>query len=178
MKKQLIFMTLFCFFVSVAAAWAGGIPNLTLEDPLTPEEKSYLGVSSDTFTLTDIDADYVFIEAFSMYCPVCQRDAPHINDLFEKVSKADTAGRVKFLGLGLGNNSFEVQIYKEKYSVPFPLVNDQDYAIHTALGEVGTPTYYMIKIKDGKVEILFMQEGEAKDPGKLLQVIKDAAGIK
>lgn len=178
MKKQFIFMTIFCLLIFSATAQAGAMPDLSLDHPLSAEEKAYLGVNSNAFSLTDINADYVFVQGFSMYCPVCQRDAPHLNDVFETIRKADTAGRVKFLGVGLGNNPFETKIYKEKYSVPFPLVSDPEYVIHTALGEVGTPTYYLVRIKDGTVETLFMQEGEAKDPGKLVRVIKDAAGIK
>jgi protein-disulfide isomerase len=49
--------------------------------PENPAEKTYLGLTkSGEFSVRDIDADVVIIEVFSMYCPICQGEAPKVNE--------------------------------------------------------------------------------------------------
>lgn len=178
MKKTILFVFALMLLIAAPAANAQEMVNLDLKHQLSDADKAYLGVSSDSFKLTDIDSEYVFIKAFSMYCPVCQRDAPHINEMYETISKADTDNRIRFIGVGLGNNAFEIKVYKEKYKVPFPLVNDEDYTVHKALGEVGTPSYYLVRLSGDTIETLFAREGEAQDVDELVTIIEEKTGIK
>jgi len=171
----MIFMAV---FLLAATAQAGQVfPDITMSGKLSDAQKTYLGVSSDTFTLSDIKGGYLFVEAYSMYCPVCQRDAPRLNEIYDAVTKADTEGSVKFIGIGLGNTEFEVAFYQNKYDVQFPLVVDENYVIHKALGEVATPTFYIVKLGSSP-EILYMKEGEAEDKDLLLEVIMEKTGLK
>ena len=46
----------------------GVLPEMIFQVPTGPEHQEYLGLaSSGTFTITDIKADVVIIEIFSMY---------------------------------------------------------------------------------------------------------------
>lgn len=178
MKKRILIMFACVFMMSASFAHAiGAMPDLVVKHELSVEEKSYLGLTSDTFKLSDIQSDYLFVLAFSMYCPVCQRDAPHINKVYETLSTGPAAEKIKFMGIGLGNNPFEVSVFKKKFSVPFPLVSDGEYAVHKALGEVGTPTYYVLKITNGKVETLHTQQGETEDTDAFISLIKEKIGV-
>ncbi|MDC0335288.1 TlpA family protein disulfide reductase [Pseudodesulfovibrio sp.] len=178
MKKPVLTLLMAIMVCLPTMTFAGQpFPDNSMTGQLSAENKAYLGVSSDTFKLTDIKADYVFVEAFSMYCPVCQRDAPRVNEAYEAITQADPKGTVKFLGIGLGNTAFEIKFYKDKYGVTFPLVRDENYIVHKALGEVGTPTFYLVKLSGGTSEILFKKEGEAEDKAALVQMIKDKAGL-
>lgn len=171
-------LTLLTLTLLATNALAGqSFPDITLHGKLSAEHKEYLGVTSQDFKLSDIKAEYLFIEAYSMYCPVCQRDAPRVNAVYEQIRKADPDGRVKFIGLALGNTAFEVSFYQKKYEVPFPLFKDEDYVIHKALGEVPTPTFYIVKLGNPSPEILYVKEGEAEDKDALLQAIKDTTGL-
>ena len=176
--KRVTPILLAALLLMATSALAGqAFPNLELSGNLSQEQKDYLGVSSDTFSLTDIKAEYLFINGYSMYCPVCQRDAPRLNEAYKAISLMDSKGSVKFIGLALGNTQFEVEFYKNKYTVEFPLFKDEDYVIHKALGEVPTPIFYIVKLGPTP-EVLYIKEGEAKDKDILLQAIKEHTGLK
>jgi thiol-disulfide isomerase/thioredoxin len=175
MKRLTLILVAFLFLCAVPV-WAGTFPDLVFSGGLTDAQKRYLGVASEEFKVSEIKSDYLFIEMYSMYCPLCQQDAPKINDLFYKVVLAGRDDRLKFIGLAAGNTQFEVDFYRKKFNVDFPLFEDGDYVMHKALGEVGTPTFYLVELKGGSMEILFFQEGQADDKDGLLKIIMDKTG--
>jgi thiol-disulfide isomerase/thioredoxin len=153
-------LTLLLLAAAAAARTPQPFPDLALSGTVTDEQRAYLGVDTGRFTLSQIKADYLFIEAYSMYCPICQRDAPHLNELYRRLTEADPEGRIRMIGLGLGNTQFETTFYREKFAVPFPLFDDGDYAVHKALGEPVAPTYYIVRLDPDGAEILYEWEGE------------------
>lgn len=172
--KRLTLVLLVLVLSCGVSAWAGDIfPDVVLNGTMTDVQKEYLGVPAEGLKVSDIKADYLFIEVYSMYCPICQIDAPKVQDLFTKIGLTGRGDAIKFIGIGAGNTPFEIEFYRKKYSVPFPLFDDADYVIHKALGEVGTPSFYLVKLKDGSREILFFQEGEIKDPDGLFKTLMD-----
>lgn len=178
-KRAFLAFIIGLFVVLTSAAFAAEtFPNMSMTGKFTDAEKTYLGIDSDTLTLDDIKAEYLFVDAFSMYCPICQRDAPHLNTVFDEVSKADTEGKIRFLGIGLGNTSFEVAFYQKKFNVAFPIVWDENYLIHKALGEVGTPTFYLVKLVGGSYEILHESSGAIEDTDAFTELILSKAGVR
>lgn len=122
----------------------------------TPEEEvcqNYLGLenSMDTFKLRDIEADMVLVQILSMYCPICQREADEVNELFKIISREQVADRIKLTGIAPGNSAFEVSVFKEKYDIPFPIIPDADYEWHKILGEAGTPYFLLVDLDSGKI---------------------------
>ena len=89
----------------------GVLPDILLDAPKDAGDHSYLGLSwwSRPFKIPAIKARVVIIEIFSMYCPYCQAEAPKVNTLYEKI-EADPAlkGRIKVIGIGVGNSAYEV----------------------------------------------------------------------
>lgn len=123
------------------------MPVMELTVPALPEHRDYLGIPSEggTFQLADIQAEALLLQVFSMYCPICQREAPKVNDLFSLVDARGLGGRIKILGLGAGNSDLEVQVFRDKYAVPFPLFSDPDYVLHKQFGGVGTPYFVLVR---------------------------------
>jgi len=152
----------------------GTLPDISLPVPTQPEEQQYLGVKNEgTFKLSDIRAEVVIIEIFSMYCPFCQKEAPTVNELYRLIDQdKNLKEKVKLIGLGAGNSPFEVNTFRTAYTVPFPLLADPDFAIHNALGKVRTPYFIVIKInKDGSHKVVYSKVGSFGEPQAFLQLI-------
>lgn len=175
MRKMTKLLAVLLLLAATPAMGADIFPDVSLTGTLTPAQREYLSVPEGPLKISDIKADYLFIEIFSMYCPICQRDAPHVNEVYKKIVLTGHDDRVRFIGIGAGNTPFEVDFYRKKFKVEFPLFEDQDYTIHKAIGEVGTPTFYLVDLRNGSREILYFKEGEAKHVDGLFKAIM--AGI-
>jgi thiol-disulfide isomerase/thioredoxin len=157
------------------------LPPIHLPVPKTAAEKSYLGLSGDgSFKIPQIKANVVIVEIFSMYCPYCQKDAPEVNQLYNLIeNNPDLKNKIKLIGIGAGNTSYEVGVYKKNYTVPFPLFPDQDFTIHKACGEVRTPYYIVVKINEDKThQIVHSQLGDYPGAEPFLDLVLKSSGLK
>jgi len=157
------------------------LPVINLPVPKNPTEKSYLGLSGDgLFKIPQIKANLVIVEIFSMYCPYCQKDAPGVNELYYLIEKnSDLKNKIKLIGIGAGNSSYEVEVYKKTYTVPFPLFPDKDFTIHKACGDVRTPYFIVVKINDdGTHQIVHSQLGGYPGAEPFLELVLKSSGLK
>ncbi len=146
---------------------AKALSEIRFSAPESLAAKKYLGLSDvPEFRLGEIKADYIFVEIFSMYCPICQKGAPSVNQLFELVqSDPNLKNMVKFLGIGIGNTPYEVEVFQKKFNIKFPLFPDDEFRIQKISShEIRTPTIVIARIKDQKqLEILKTKIGEIRD---------------
>jgi peroxiredoxin len=154
--------------------------DFSLAAPENDSHRTYLGLETlEPFILNQIQAKVVIIEIFSMYCPICQREAADVNHLFELIQNDPALkDQVKLIGIGAGNSAYEVNFFKENYQIQFPLFSDTNFVIHKKIGEVGTP--YFIGIKPDKekgLEIFYSQSGEISDTEKFLETLIKASGL-
>ncbi len=150
------------------------LPSIILSTPEDWSLRNYLGLEDrEFFSLKEIQCEILIIEIFSMYCPHCQKDAPAVNELYELIeSDKEIAKRVKLIGIGAGNSAFEVDTFKKKYQVPFPLFADKALAIHKELGRVRTP-YFIGICNQGEMknQIFFSQLAGFKGADNFLENI-------
>jgi thiol-disulfide isomerase/thioredoxin len=157
------------------------LPVMNLPMPKNPVEKGYLGLSGDgSFKIPQIKANVVIVEIFSMYCPYCQKDAPGINELYNLIeNNPDLKNKIKLIGIGAGNSTYEVEVFKKTYTVPFPLFPDKDFTIHKACGEVRTPYFIVVKINDDKThQIVHSQLGDYPGAEPFLELVLKSSGLK
>jgi thiol-disulfide isomerase/thioredoxin len=180
----IIFLALFyslAFGSNVPPVTGDVLPEVTMKVPQNAADRRYLGLEvNGFFTIPQIKAAIVIIEIFSMYCPHCQKEAPEINRLYRLIeANAALKDKIKVIGIGAGNSSFEVAVYKKKYRVPFPLFPDDDFSIHKRFGEVRTPYFLGVAINDdGTHRIFHSQLGKFQGAGSFLELLLQASGLK
>ncbi len=136
--------------------------GIRLDAPERPDKRAYLGIAeSGTFDPTTVTGRLLIIEIFSMYCPHCQREAPAVNRLYQAIEASETLrGRVKIIGIGVGNSTYEVDHFRKHYQIPFPLFPDEDFNIHKSVGEVRTPFFIIADIgPNDKGRVLWTGKG-------------------
>jgi thiol-disulfide isomerase/thioredoxin len=154
--------------------------DLTLPVPAERADRNYLGLSGwgKTFKMADIKANLVLIEILSMYCPFCQKEAPIVNQLYEAIEKDPAAkGKIKIIGIGAGNSVYEVDVFRKRYNVPFPVFPDPDYDIHKKCGEVRTPFFIAVRLNaNGTQDVTYARLGGFGEIPAFLETLKKFAG--
>jgi len=157
------------------------LPEIKIPVPVNATDRSYLRLkNSGFFKIPQIKTKVVIIEIFSMYCPHCQREAPEVNRLYSIIEDSpDLKDKIKLIGIGAGNSTFEVEVFKKKYTVPFPLFPDEDFSIHKYFGEVRTPYFLGVKINDdGTHQVFYSKLGEFKGAEPFLDLMLQLSGLK
>jgi len=133
-------------------------------------------VKGDNFSLKDVKADLIVVEFLNKYCFSCQLQAPVMNQVFSMVQQdPQLKGRVKFIGIGAGNNEREVGSFKEEKKVPFPVVPDPKFLAYEAIGEPGaTPFTIYIRKTDSGLLVARTKVGLTRDPQKILKEMNDS----
>jgi peroxiredoxin len=179
-----IWICLGFFHFSVSAGsrpeTGGTLPAVMLPVPENAAARAYLGLSEEKFfSLSDLKAKVLIVEIFSMYCPYCQAEAPVVNRLYLKI-KADPLLKndIRVIGIGVGNSAFEVNVFREKYAIPFPLFPDPDYKVHDEFGNVRTPCFIGIKRENGGNQRVFLvQPGGLENVDEFLDRIFRESGL-
>ena len=159
------------------------LPDLTLKMPESAEHIKYLGLDGkpgETFKVSDIDADILMIELFSMYCPYCQNAAPKVNELYEIMEKTKRPDfKLVIIGIGANNTDLEVNTFRDGFDIKFPLFSDPDMTNYNALEGKGTPGFIGCK-KDssGKSVIFYRKSGEFADAQAFLDELVKSSGLK
>jgi peroxiredoxin len=96
-------------------------------------------------------ADIVVLNFFDMYCIHCQRDAKHVNELYSRI-KSKYGSKVAFYGVGWGNSPMEVEMYRKRYNVKYPLIPDEQKTISKRFGKVRTPLIIVLKKEGGHLK--------------------------
>ena len=187
MQKRMVFITLLAALALTACATAktsdqkhqppavGDIlPVIELPVPQDGRLQEYLGVSgAGLFSVDQIKADIVIIKLFSVYCPLCHKDAPKMKKLYAKIeSNAELKGRLKLIAIGAGNSIQQVTQFKEEYGLKFPVFADGSGSIHRQLGSVKFPYYMGVKL-DGShnARIFYARLGQIQDVDTFLKSI-------
>lgn len=176
---------IWAFFVCVIPAPAGEVPkgivfDFSLPIPELLKDRAYLGLDGGTpsFVPGQVKTRILLIQIFSMYCPICQREAAVTNQLFGRIKSDKNLNRqIKMIGIGAGNSEFEVDFFKSNYGIEFPLFSDPRFIIHKKVNEVGTPHFFGLKLSGDSPELIFSHSGALNDIDLFLSRLKKATAI-
>jgi thiol-disulfide isomerase/thioredoxin len=160
--------------------FAKEIGTIKLNVPDQKDARKYLGLKQESgqFNLAQLRQGILIVEIFNMYCPHCQHYAPTVNQFYSLLnSRADTKNRVMLIGIGVGNSPFEVNVYKKKYNIAFPLFDDKGYSIANKLDGVLTPHFIAINLDGrGGYRVFYSQNGGFDKPEEFLNNILKLSG--
>jgi len=172
---RIMAVLLMAVLLAPAAATAGQLfPDSRVETKLPAGHVAYLGLADEatSFRFSDIKAEYLLVNVFSLYCSPCQRTAPAYNEIFDKIAELGLDGQIKFIGLAAGNTVREMEFWRKQFDVQFPLIPDEDYVLHEAFGSVGTPYYVLVRVNGpDKFDVLFSREGAFDDKDDVFDTI-------
>ena len=102
-----------------------------------------------------------------------------MNEFYQAIEqREDLKGKMKIIGIGIGNTPADMQYFKKKYKVPFPLFPDEDMSIHAALGKPRAPYFIGVNIdKDGSSQIFYSKLGAFGKPDKFLAQMLKLSGL-
>ena len=103
-----------------------------------------------------------------------------MNELYGIISgRTDLRDKIKIIGIGAGNTPLEVDVFRKKYDIEFPLFSDETFSVHSAIGGVRTPYFFVVRMKSGEPGVIvYANVGSIEDPGQFLDLVirKSAPG--
>jgi len=149
--------------------------GLKFSDKLPKEEQTYLGIQQkSSFTLNDIKGDIFVIEVFSTYCSSCFKNISIFNGAYAAI-KTDPAleGAVRIFSIAIGNTKTEVEDYKKKYTIFYPILTDYEFTAHKALGNPRVPyTLILRKTARGRCIVEYSHQGILTSSDEILKMLK------
>jgi len=145
--------------------------KFTLPAPDSSSAQKYLGLKAmEPFKVSDIKAKLVVIEFMSAFCPLCQANAPIINNIYQAIKGNSRLADVKVIAIASNNDKDEVEAYKKAFKTPFPILLDEDMAISASMDGVPTPTTMIVSTEDAKV--LYSHTGVIEDPDRFIKQLR------
>ncbi len=127
-------------------------PKTELVSPKEKIYRDYLGLPDKPgFYLDEIKADVLIVEFLNKYCYHCQMQAYLMNRIYKTIKKDPAlSGKVKILGIGVGNNRMELEGFRQEKRIPFPLIPDKNFVAFEDIGyPPGTPFALILKKEGG-----------------------------
>lgn len=133
------------------------LPEMRLFTPTAVADREYLRLPDNkTFTPSQIKADVLLVELINVHCPHCRMQVPAYNELFDMIeANPETQGKIKMLGLAVGNLDWEVEDFREYFRIDFPILADSNFTAWRAIGGRATPlTIYVRQTQSGQPGIV------------------------
>lgn len=181
MRLRFILFIMLCLLFLPACASPGprlaSLPAIFFNAPISVKGRNYLGIPSAAvvFSLDDVDAPFVLVEVFQVHCFHCQDEAPHVNELFERINQEGWYRQVKVMAIAYGNSSYETSSYARKYHVPFALIADPS---QQTIAVEATPAYFLLQPVRGGARVLYSKYGALPKTDRCIEIIKERAGLK
>jgi len=133
-RKICALLVSLCAFWFVGCSGTGGADGAGEADVVGPDYRNST-------------ADVVVLSFFDMYCPVCQRSADEVNQLYWMTQSQ--GGRVAFYAVGKKNTPMEAETYRKRFKVPFPVVADRQLAISSRFAGFKPPLWIALRREGG-----------------------------
>jgi len=148
---------------------------------------TYLGLpqNKEMVTIEDVQADLLVLEVLNVFCFPCQTQAMSLSKVYKMIEeRPDLEGRIKMLGVALGNTKEVVEGFMNDYGLEFPVIPDPTARGEKIIGPgIHTPFSLFIKRDaQGKLRLVAAtHNGAIDDPQTvfhgLLEILKLKPGV-
>ena len=149
---------------------------LSMAIPTDYRMAAYLGFFAPrkSFKLTEIKARIVVAEIFQVRCSHCQNQVDELKDLYRLILKEGLFHQVKIIGLGYGDDLFEVEEFGRHFAIPYPLFADPQ---GSKVKVEHIPVTFILELTPEGARVLYEFHGLLPDSEDLLKLIRQAAGL-
>jgi hypothetical protein len=151
-------------------------PDLTFSDVLTKDSRLYLDIPrKKKFSLKDMKGTLFVLEVFSTFCLSCPKNIPVLNAVYAgTINDPALKGKVKVMGLAVGNTENEIKQYNREFKVSYPVLTDYSFAVHKALGNVRVPfTIFVKRDVKGQCVVVSTHQGVYNSAEDIMKTLRD-----
>jgi thiol-disulfide isomerase/thioredoxin len=151
------------------------VQTISLDSPTDSRMSAYLGLfkPKKSFLLTDIKTDILVVNVFQTRCPHCQGLTKDLKEIYRLVDKKGLFHKIKFIGVGYGDDFFEVEYFKKHYAIPYPLFADPQ-AEKVKVKDI--PAVFILKMTPAGAQVLYEYYGIMPDAEDLLDIMRSELG--
>jgi len=153
-------------------------PATELASPQLKTYRIYLGIPDKPgFYLKEVKADIMIVEFMNRFCLHCQQQAYLMNRIYKTINKDPALnGKVKMLGIGVGNNRTQLEHFRQEKKTPFPLIPDREFVAFENIGYPGgTPFTIIVKKENGEFIVKDTHLGLIEKSREYLDKIRQVA---
>ena len=122
-------------------------PPQLIAAPSDPDAATYLGITGKKqFSISQIKAELVLVEFFNTHCPHCQDQAPIYNKLYHHIAVSGYANRIKIIAFAVGNSKRELDTFRTRYRIDYPMLADPHFRLWKAIGANTSPFSVFVRI--------------------------------
>jgi len=146
------------------------LPYIPVYPAKDPFQRKYLGFPPEqkVVPIADAQADLLVIELLNVYCFACQSQALGFNHALKLIEeRPEWKGRIKIVGVAVGNTDEEADDFRKEYGLKFPVIADVDGGAPQLLGPDLLPPFslYIRRNTSGKLAaVMATHEGIVEDP--------------
>jgi peroxiredoxin len=145
--------------------------------------------------LSDLHGQVFIVNLYSWFCAPCQEEAPALRALHARIVSggrgesgghgasggqgelAELAGRVRLVGIAVGDDWNLVQAFRQRHGLAFPLFADPELTLHGQLGGLPVPFTWVLRRESDGFRVLFTHAGALSGtPSAFLDRVLAAAG--
>lgn len=147
------------------------LAGVELPAPCTDQARLFLGVEEkEPFTMDQLERPFALIKIVGVYCPICHQQAPEINRLYNRIQEDENlADKICMFAISPGATPAEVEHLQSSWRPPYPILADQDYLFHKAVGEPDTPFTIIV---DNNGDVHYAELGRIPGMKEMMETIE------
>ena len=163
MKLSSLFFLLLCLSLSISAC--GEVPNVATVG-ITAPDFTLLDRKGNTWTLSELKGQVVFVNFWATWCPPCKEEMPSMQNLYSMMPQ----DKFKMLAILQNDKPESADSFAAKLGITLPILYDPPNSVGPKYGLTGLPETFIID-KDGRLREKFIGPAQWDSP-KFVQLIR------